>query len=190
MKVKLLDFNEQIIGSAGTVGDFWRWAYSDILSNRNRAIFGEFLVASALGVTQQPRTEWDAFDVVYNETRVEIKTAAYLQSWKQEKLSDVRFDISPKKSWFAETNTYSEIPVRSSDLYVFCIFAEKDAPKANLLDLRQWEFYILPTPLINEKFGKQKSLSLQKLKQEAQSLKYKEIKETIDNLIPKNKRCH
>ncbi len=189
MKAKLLNFNEQIIGSAGTVGDFWRWAYSDILSNTNRAVFGEFLVAFALGVTQQPRTEWDAVDMVYNEIRVEVKTAAYLQSWKQEKLSDIRFDISPKESWFAETNTYSEISVRSSDLYVFCIFAEKDAQKANLLDLRQWEFYILSTPLINEKFGKQKSLSLRKLKKESTSLKYIEIKANIDNLISKNKRC-
>ena len=35
--------------------DFWSWAYSDILSNRNRAIFAEFLVATALGEIDKPR---------------------------------------------------------------------------------------------------------------------------------------
>ncbi|MBD1846459.1 hypothetical protein H6F89_24140 [Cyanobacteria bacterium FACHB-63] len=40
-----------------TVQDFWAWAYSNILSNRNRSIFAEFLVAAALGLTHQPRIE-------------------------------------------------------------------------------------------------------------------------------------
>jgi hypothetical protein len=34
-----------------------------ILSNKNRAVFAEFLVASALGATQKPRIEWDAVDL-------------------------------------------------------------------------------------------------------------------------------
>ena len=31
--------------------DYWRWAYSDLSGNINRAIIGEFIVASALGIT-------------------------------------------------------------------------------------------------------------------------------------------
>lgn len=44
-----------------TVGDFWQWAYSDILSNRNRSIFAEFIVGVALGVVNKPRREWDSW---------------------------------------------------------------------------------------------------------------------------------
>lgn len=40
-----------------TVGDFWSWAYSDILSNRNRGIFAELLVGAALAALDQPRME-------------------------------------------------------------------------------------------------------------------------------------
>lgn len=46
-----------------TVGDFW--AYSDILNNTDRAVFAEFVVGMALGVTDAPRVEWDAVDLRY-----------------------------------------------------------------------------------------------------------------------------
>ena len=39
------------------VGDFWSWAYSDVLSNRNRSIFAEFIVGLALGTVESPRVE-------------------------------------------------------------------------------------------------------------------------------------
>jgi hypothetical protein len=51
-----------------TVGDFWAWAYSDILNNTDRAIFAEFVVGTALGVTDAPRVEWDAVDLRYSDT--------------------------------------------------------------------------------------------------------------------------
>lgn len=41
-KPKLLEANKLIPGlSNKTVGDFWSWAYSDILNNRNRGIFAK-----------------------------------------------------------------------------------------------------------------------------------------------------
>ena len=48
--VNFFDQQEPIPGANGvTVGDFWQWAYSDILSNRNRSIFAEYIVGVALG---------------------------------------------------------------------------------------------------------------------------------------------
>ena len=56
-----LDPQTQIAGLEHlTLGDFWSWAYSDVLNNRNRSIFAEFVVASALGLLITPRVEWDA----------------------------------------------------------------------------------------------------------------------------------
>lgn len=41
-RIGLRSPSEPIPGLHGkTVGDFWQWAYSDILSNRNRSIFAE-----------------------------------------------------------------------------------------------------------------------------------------------------
>jgi len=36
--------------------------------------------------------------------RIEVKTSAYVQSWKQSKLSAISFDIAPKRGWDAATN--------------------------------------------------------------------------------------
>jgi hypothetical protein len=56
MPSMLLDPRAPLAGVAGaTVCDYWRWAYSDLLSNTNRAVFAEYLVGLALGVVDRPR---------------------------------------------------------------------------------------------------------------------------------------
>jgi hypothetical protein len=182
--IKLLSNKNSILGSNGlSVGDFWQWAYSDILSNRNRAIFAEFLVASALNQIDHSRIEWDAVDIYYEGAKIEVKSAAYLQSWKQNKLSQIKFDIAKKKSWYAETNTYSEEATRSSDIYVFCLFSEKDKNKADVLNLNQWQFYIVPTQILNDVIGDAKSISLKRLEKLGQVVSYDQLKLTIDGCL-------
>ena len=157
-----LNPNTPIIGlEKCTVSDFWAWAYSDILSNLNRSIFAEFLVAYALDVTDEPRVEWDAVDVKYENITIEVKSAAYVQSWKQSKHSTISFDIAKKKSWIAETNEYLPESSRFSDCYVFCLYVETE--KVNVLDIIGWRFYVVPTKIINDVYGEQKSVSLRKV---------------------------
>jgi hypothetical protein len=43
--------------------DFWRWAFSDLVSNDVRSVFAEYLVGSALGVTGSTRISWAEFDL-------------------------------------------------------------------------------------------------------------------------------
>jgi hypothetical protein len=65
------DPNEPIPGLDGrTVGEFWQWAYSDVLSNRNRSILAEFIVGVALDVVDKPRVEWDAADLCYQGFKI------------------------------------------------------------------------------------------------------------------------
>jgi hypothetical protein len=142
-----------------TLGDFWSWAYSDLLSNRNRSVFAEFVVARALDVTDAARVEWDATDLIYRGKKIEVKSAAYVQSWSaQDVLSYIRFDIGKKRSWYAETNTYELEPIRASDCYVFCLFTEKDRSKANILDIDRWLFYVASKEAIEEKFKDSKTI--------------------------------
>jgi len=56
-----------------TVGEFWQWAYSDVLSNRNRSILAEHIVGVALGVVDKPRVEWDAADLCYQGFKTEVR---------------------------------------------------------------------------------------------------------------------
>jgi hypothetical protein len=74
MAPTLLDPRTPLAGRRGaTVCDYWRWAYSDLLSNTNRSVFAEYLVGLALGVVDRPRVEWDSVDLRYGDHKIEVK---------------------------------------------------------------------------------------------------------------------
>jgi hypothetical protein len=180
MAVRKLTCDHPIVGDTETcVGDFWSWAYSDILSNRNRSIFAEFIVGSALGVVDTARTEWDYVDHHYNGNTIEVKSAAYVQSWPQEKPSTIRFDIGKKKPWDAESNTFGTEPTRSADCYVFCLYTETDVNRANVLNLDDWAFYVLSKKTINMEFKDQKSVTLSRIMCVCDLVAFDELKEAV-----------
>lgn len=155
-------------GGAGVkeieAANFWHWAYSDFLSNALRGILAEYIVARAVGCTHRPRVEWDAYDLKTDSgLKIEVKSAAYLQSWVQKQLSPIRFSVGPKRGWDAETNVYAAEATRSADAYVFCVFASQDRETANPLNLEQWFFMVCRTTLLNQAFPTQKSVSLASL---------------------------
>lgn len=147
-----------------SANEFWKWAYSDFLSNAQRGVLAEYLVARSLACTDRGRIEWDAYDLDAGEgLKIEVKSAAYIQSWRQKALSSIRFDIAHKQAWYAETNTYSAKAVRPADIYVFCVFAATDREAANPLDPSQWFFLACRTDFLNERFSSQKSVALSAL---------------------------
>lgn len=177
-----------------TKNKFYKWAYSDLLTNTQRGILAEYIVATALDIDNNPRVEWDEYDLDYNGLRIEIKSSAYIQAWEQYKYSTIRFGIGEKVKWDKSkriegtptVNKRVEAPKRNCDLYVFCLYSHKERETANPINLNQWTFYIVPTKLLNEKLGNQKSLSLSKL--ESLGVKgtyYKYIKKIVDSMNEK-----
>lgn len=145
-----------------SVNDFWSWAYSDLLNNTYRGVLAEFLVCSALDLTDGIRRDWMPYDILSPAgLRIEVKSAAYLQSWDEEYHEHILFDIAPKLSWTPESS-YGPERKRNSDIYVFCLYTAltKDGP---ILDLNLWEFYVLPTTVLNDKVPEQKSIGLSSL---------------------------
>jgi hypothetical protein len=181
-----LDPQQKITGTNSlTVGDFWAWAYSDILSNANRGVFAEFLVGSALGVLDTPRIEWNIADLYYREKKIEVKSAAYSQSWIQKAPSKIIFSIAETYGWDAATNTSQSELARFSDCYVFCLYKEIDVAKAreNLLNVAYWDFFPISTWQVNTVFAKQKSLSLSRLTPYCKPVPYMELKNAIDAVL-------
>jgi len=160
---------DERIHEAGTpvgpaIKEFWSWAFSDLLSNALRGVFAEYLVASALGIEQSTRNEWDPFDLLSDDGRpIEVKSSAYLQSWYQLDYSRISFDVSKSIGWDAETNKLDGASKRHSYAYVFCLLNHKDKDTVDPLDVSQWEFFVVPTREIDEKCGNRKSLSLSAL---------------------------
>jgi hypothetical protein len=144
---------------------FWRWLASDLAGNALRGVLAEYLVAKALAARGAVRTEWDACDLVTEAgIRVEVKCAAYLQSWSQPTLSRIEFDIASKRGWDAATNASVDNPCRSADVYVFALLAHRDKATLDPLDLTQWEFYVASRRALDAMFGAQKSIALSSLK--------------------------
>lgn len=181
MQIDKLSPDTPIVGLEHVnIVDFWSWAYSDILVNTNRSVMAEFLVGSALGVITKPRIEWDECDLIYREKKIEVKCSAYIQSWKQDELSKIVFDIAKKMAWDARTNTIKKEPIRVSDCYVFCLYTEKNKESATILDLSFWEFYVVNTTLLTEQMGDQKRIGLARLSNMCKPVKIDRLKESID----------
>ncbi len=145
--------------------DFWQWVSSDLMSNATRGILAEFIVSRALGLTPETRAEWDAFDLqTTSGAKVEVKSSAYVQSWFQESPSKINFGIAKTRTWSPETNKLDTAACRQADVYVFCLLAHTDQTTINPLDMNQWEFYVLPTSVLNKQKGDAKIISLSALK--------------------------
>lgn len=144
--------------------NFWEWAFSDFLSNSLRGVLAEYIVATAVGCTHRPRVEWDAVDLETSDgLKIEVKSAAYLQSWAQSRPSDIRFDIAPRKGGHSATNTSASAASRGADIYVFCLFTATDRAQANPRDLSQWQFLACTAQFLTDNFGNQKSIALSML---------------------------
>ena len=143
---------------------FWQWSSSDLVSNALRGTLAEFLVACDLNVSDGVRAQWDAYDLrIKDGVKVEVKSAAYVQSWAQSKLSQISFDIRPTIGWDAETNKTSTERKRQSDVYVFALLKHKDKATIDPMEVQQWGFYVLPTEVLNDKLTDQRQICLSKL---------------------------
>jgi hypothetical protein len=88
------------------------------LSNATRGRFAEFIVGTAMGLDPKNlRDEWAAYDLTTDEgIKIEVKSASYIQSWNQKRLSNISFSIKPAKYWDAETNMLYGKPERHADM--------------------------------------------------------------------------
>ena len=185
MGPKKLSPEEKIVGlKDATVGDFWAWAYSDILTNIRRGMFAEFLVGSKLGVVDSvPPAGWEYFDFLYGDKKIEVKSSAYVQGWDQQGgVSVPSFGIAERWIWDENINDWLPEPQRPADCYVFCLYAEKkDRSVASILDMNKWDFYVVPTRRINETLGAQKTVRLSGVESMTKkAVKIEQLKERVD----------
>lgn len=172
--------------TVATINDYWQWTYSSLLGNTERGNYAEWLVAVALGIANEIRIGWNKYDLKTRRgTTVEVKASGYLQTWSQQKLTKPVFGIRPIKAWDYESNEYESIIKRQADVYVFCVhnYMRKD-DGLNPLDLKQWDFYVLPTKLLNEKMPTQQTITLEKIKAlGVYTTAFNDLEDTIDNCM-------
>jgi hypothetical protein len=166
---------------------FWQWFASDLVSNATRECVAEYLVARALGIsTDGIRHEWDPFDLeVPRGPKIEVKSAAYVQTWFQEELSTILFHVGRTRGWDPQTNKLESEPKRQADVYVFALLSHTEKPNIDPMDVGQWEFYVVPTKTLNERTRSQHSITLKSLKElESGPVRFTELRDALNRAWP------
>ena len=167
---------------------FYRWALGDLVDNRNRGVFAEWLVGRALGAIAagDVRHEWDAYDLRYGDIKVEVKASGRDQSWKSDSRSKPRFDISPRTwSWVVETDELIEHdpPARIADVYVFCFHVPERATNENVRDPASWKFWVVTKEKLDNDLGPQNSVGFSTLDRLATPVGYPSLMAEVDRSI-------
>jgi hypothetical protein len=160
---------------------FWRWSCSDLVSNATRGRLAEFIVAKALGIsTNIVRDEWGAYDLIAQDgTKIEVKSAAFLQSWFQNNFSKISFVVPKTHEYDPNTNRLSQEQRRQADVYVFALLTHKDKQTIDPLDLNQWRFYVLPTRVLNARTRSQHSITLRTLETLTDAIEFEELASAV-----------
>jgi hypothetical protein len=167
-------------GLDASVLDFWRWAFSDLRDNTVRGVLAEFLVAAALGRTDERRKGWDNFDVQTPAgVRVEVKASGYLQSWAQAKHSRLNFGRVAARTWDANTNEFGAEPEVRADVFVFAVQTCEDPSTYDALDISQWEFYVVAAGPVRE--CGYKSVGISWVRRHAEPVRFAELATAIEH---------
>lgn len=162
---------------------FWQWSASDIVSNATRGVLAEFIVASALGVAMDTvREEWADWDVeTTSGIRIEVKSAAFIQSWHQDQYSDISFGYSKTLGWDKNTNKQGTEKKRHAHVYVFALLEHQLQPSLDPLNMSQWEFFVVPTVVLDKRERSQDSITLKSLRElVGESVRYSGLQKAIE----------
>ncbi len=187
--VSKADPNAPILDGECALVDFWRWAFSDLVSNEVRGVFAEFIVGHALGVLDEPRKSWNAWDLTYRDTRIEVKATGDVQAWASTgRPPRPSWSIGKRLGWDAETNTYASEPLHSAQLYVLCHWRGRDPAPLTPALLELWDFYVVPTRVLDDQYSDRSSLSMSQLRRllevgDATASKYSTLKDAVDRTV-------
>ena len=167
---------------------FRRWAAGNLVDNRNRGIFAEWLVGQALGAIDagEFRQEWEAWDLQYRHASIEVKTSGLNQYWSPLLRSKPSFGITVPKQIFCEQTKKRQANLqgtRPADVYVFCLHTSLPATNANVACPYTWEFWVIAGRTLDDKLGAQKTVRPSTLDGLAERIVWDRIKEVTDRLI-------
>ena len=167
---------------------FQGWASGNLVDNRTRGIFAEWLVGQALGCIEPGahRQEWDAVDLHYRGLGVEVKASGRNQGWDPEGQSTPRFGIAPQKhAWHADTDTWIDYdpPRRTADVYVFCLHGSVPAAIENVANPANWRFWVVPTSRLEDELGSQRTVGETTLVRLTESCDWNQIRTSTEAIV-------
>ena len=164
--------------------DFWKFEFSNIYDMQDE--ISEFIVAKALGIDVPYNKEmWTLYDILYRDTRIEVKETSYYHPWNEGgKISQQRsFGITKANSTYEHPDEPNRFE-RQNDIYIFCVVNGETRETSNPLVLDNWDFYVVPTSVINEKSKDNKTISLNRIRTLGYApIRFDRLKQEVDFAI-------
>ena len=161
--------------------DYWRFQFSNFWDMQEE--IAEFLVAKALELDlPYNKNGWTAYDIKYKGKRVEIKASSYFHSWRGDHKVSHRRDFSIAKT-VGQHNEKKPKAERQNDVYVFCLNTGETFADSDPFEINHWEFYVVPTVVINSEFDDKDKISLKHIRRITRldnGVKYGQLKNAID----------
>lgn len=167
---------------------FQQWASGNLVDNRTRGIFAEWLVGQALGCIEPGahRQEWDAIDLRYRGLGIEVKASGRNQGWNPSGQSTPRFGIAPQMhAWHAKTDTWVDYdpPRRTAEVYVFCLHESVPAAIENVANPANWTFWVISTSRLEAELGTQRTVGVSTLDHLTESCGWRQIRSSIKTVV-------
>ena len=164
-----------------TALDYWRFQFSYFWDMQKE--IAEFLVAKALDLElPHNKNGWTPFDIRYKGKRIEIKSSSYFHSWRGDNKVSKRRVFSIAKT-IGQHSEKKPKPERQNDVYVFCLNTGYTFADSDPFELSHWEFYVVPTGVINCKFDDKDKISLKHIRKITQldnGIPYCQLRAAID----------
>ena len=127
-----------------------------LMSNVNRGVYIECLIADRLGATLSwtaHQDAWASFDMELDGVRIEVKQSAAMQPWhidRLERTGSPRFGIAPTTGYWTPRGDWIQCHGRHADIHIFAWHGERRQAYADHRSGGQWLFYVIPTARLPE----------------------------------------
>ncbi len=152
-----------------------------VMNNVHRSEYAEAIVALALKGSGWTRMKpWDGWDCEHESgLRLEVKQSAAAPTWgRMENRTFPRFDIAPRKGFWAKEETWVPLPEpgRLANIYVFAWHGEP-RDTADQRDPARWEFFVI---LTRDLPAKQQTISLTRIRRLAIPCTVNDLAATVE----------
>lgn len=159
-----------------------------VMNNTHRAEYVECLVAEFLGpgwtLPWTSGYDWAPWHIEHvSGTRIEIKQSAALPPWhagNEIRTRLPRFEMAPRRGYWARDGEWIEGPDRFADLYVFAWHGEQRASVADQRAPYQWRFFVVPTQRLP---ARRDSIGLAGLRELADEVGYEALPYTVNRCL-------
>ncbi len=146
----------------------WQYGCSNFQFNLMRGMVAEFIVLNALldDVGDDARDPTKGFDFLYRDKKIEVKGASYLQDFGEKRHTEITWsdlkaqDLYQRPTTKLDPNGHIAYP---ADIYVLALLVHTDYPTLDILDVRQWCFYVLSRERLRKICGDLNYLPIYKL---------------------------